>query len=157
MSTFSPVSSWSSNGMSVCECKCVCVCVCEWVSESVCACVCMDWTWSMHYAGISTYQFIPYYVSAIHRHTHTRIHKPFEGSLPTGLKVDSSQNIAKNNNNNLFKLKREQVQAHSNLSDTESLLNCHQFTGLQNIEYISERPVCRKSMKTADYRRAASP
>ena len=32
----------------------------------------------MHYAGISTYQFIPYYASAIHRHTHTCILKPFE-------------------------------------------------------------------------------
>ena len=42
----------------------------------------------MHYAGISTYQFIPYYASAIHKHTHTRILKPFEDSKPTGLKVD---------------------------------------------------------------------
>ena len=38
------------------------------------------------YVGISTYQFIPYYASAIH--THTRILKPFEDSEPTGLKVD---------------------------------------------------------------------
>ena len=35
-----------------------------------------------------TYQFIPYYASAIHKHTHTRILKPFEDSEPTGLKVD---------------------------------------------------------------------
>ena len=42
----------------------------------------------MHYVGISTYQFIPYYASAIHKHMHTRILKPFEDSLPTGLKVD---------------------------------------------------------------------
>ena len=42
----------------------------------------------MHYAGISTYQFIPYYASAIHKHTHTHILKPFEDGEPTGLKVD---------------------------------------------------------------------
>ena len=42
----------------------------------------------MHYAGISTYQFIPYYASAIRRHTHTCILKPFEDSVPMGLKVD---------------------------------------------------------------------
>ena len=42
----------------------------------------------MQYVGISTYQFIPYYASAIHAHTHTRILKPFEDSEPTGLKVD---------------------------------------------------------------------
>ena len=41
----------------------------------------------MHYIGISTYQFIPCYASAIHKHTHTRILKPFEDSLPTGLKA----------------------------------------------------------------------
>ena len=58
MSTFSPVGSRSSNGM------------------RMCVCVCTEWTWSMHYAGISTaYQFIPYYVNAIlytqaHAHTH---------------------------------------------------------------------------------------
>ena len=40
----------------------------------------------MHYAGISTYQFIPYYASVIHKHTH--ILKPFEDSEPTRLKVD---------------------------------------------------------------------
>ena len=42
----------------------------------------------MHYVGISTYEFIPYYASAIHKYTHTCIHKPFEDSEPTGLKVD---------------------------------------------------------------------
>ena len=43
----------------------------------------------MHSVGISTYQFIPYYASAIHKHTwHTRILKPFENSKPTGLKLD---------------------------------------------------------------------
>ena len=39
----------------------------------------------MQYVGISTYQFIPYYASVIHKHTHTRILKPFEDSKPTGL------------------------------------------------------------------------
>ena len=59
----------------------------------VCVCVWTEWTWSMHYAGISTYQFIPYYASAIHKHTHTRILKPltFEDSEPTGLRVDTAQ------------------------------------------------------------------
>ena len=42
----------------------------------------------MHYVGISTYQFIPYYASAIHKHLNTHILKPFEDSEPTGLKVD---------------------------------------------------------------------
>ena len=42
----------------------------------------------MHYVGISTYQFIPYYASAIHKHTYTPILKPSEDSEPTGLKVD---------------------------------------------------------------------
>ena len=66
MSTFSPVSSRSSNGM----------------------CVWTEWTWSMHYAGISTYQFISYSASAIHKHMPTRILKPSEDGEPTGLKVD---------------------------------------------------------------------
>ena len=43
----------------------------------------------MQYVGISTYQFIPYYASsAIHKHSHTRILKPFEDSEQTGIKVD---------------------------------------------------------------------
>ena len=37
----------------------------------------------MHYVGISTYQFIPCYVTR-----NTRILKTFEDSEPTGLKVD---------------------------------------------------------------------
>ena len=45
--SFSPIGSQSLNGM--------------------CVCVCMEWTWSMHYAGISIYQFILYYASAIGR------------------------------------------------------------------------------------------
>ena len=42
----------------------------------------------MHYVGISTYHFILCYASDIHKHTHTRILKPFEDREPTGLKVD---------------------------------------------------------------------
>ena len=60
-------------------CVCVCVCVCVWT----------EWTWSMQYIGIPTYQFIPHYASAIHKHT--RILKPFEDSELTGLKVDTAQ------------------------------------------------------------------
>ena len=48
----------------------------------------------MHYVGISTYQFIPYYASAIHKHTHTRILKLFEDSEPTRLKVDVARTRA---------------------------------------------------------------
>ena len=44
----------------------------------------------MHNVGISAY-FIPYYASAIHKHTHTCILKPFEDSEPTGLKVDIAE------------------------------------------------------------------
>ena len=47
----------------------------------------------MHYVGMSTYQFIPYYASAIHKHMHTRIFKPFEDSEPTGLKVDIADRL----------------------------------------------------------------
>ena len=36
------------------------------------------------------YQFIPCYASAINKHTHTPILKPFEDSEPTGLKVDTA-------------------------------------------------------------------
>ena len=36
------------------------------------------------------YQFIPCYDSAINKHTHTPILKPFEDSEPTGLKVDTA-------------------------------------------------------------------
>ena len=47
----------------------------------------------MHYVGIiiSTYQFIPFYATAIHKHTHTPILKPSEDSEPTGLKVDIAE------------------------------------------------------------------
>ena len=44
----------------------------------------------MHYVGISTYQFILYYATAIHKHKHKRILKPFEGSEPTGQNVDTA-------------------------------------------------------------------
>ena len=60
MSTFRPVGSWSSNGMRERESVCVCVYLCVWT----------EWTWSMHYIGISTYQLILYYASAVHKHTH---------------------------------------------------------------------------------------
>ena len=45
----------------------------------------------MHYIGISTYQFIPYYAGAIHKHMHTRILKLFEDGEPMGLKVDIAE------------------------------------------------------------------
>ena len=45
----------------------------------------------MHNVGIFTYAFIPYYASAIHKHTHTPILKLSEDSEPTGLKADIAQ------------------------------------------------------------------
>ena len=75
---------------------CLCQCVHACVRVFVCACVCMEWTWSIHYVGISTSHFILYYASAIHKHTHTRILKPFEDSEQTGLKVDIALNPSLN-------------------------------------------------------------
>ena len=81
---------------------CMCVCI---------AYVWMEWTWSMHYVGISTYQFILYYANVVHtwkfipsthtrmqagtyarthEHTHTHILIPFEDRKLTGLKVNSA-------------------------------------------------------------------
>ena len=47
----------------------------------------------MQYVGISTYQFILCYASAVHKHTHTRILKPLEDSEPTGPKVDIADSV----------------------------------------------------------------
>ena len=57
-------------------------------SSKWCVCVWTEWTWSMYYTGIFTYQFIPYYASAIRKHMHTHILKPFEDGELTGLKAD---------------------------------------------------------------------
>ena len=63
MSTFSPVSLQSSNGMGMCVCVCSCVCACMHACEHVCVCVCVCAIVCVciHYAGISTYQFSPCY------------------------------------------------------------------------------------------------
>ena len=37
------------------------------------------------------HQFILYYTSALHKHTHARILKPFEDSEPVGLKVNIAE------------------------------------------------------------------
>ena len=65
-------------------CVCVRVCVC------VCVCVCVDGMnlkyalrWHIH---ISVHSVL--YASVMHKHSHTRILKPFEDSEQTGLKVD---------------------------------------------------------------------
>ena len=80
MSTFSPVGSQSSNAMREREC------VCGWVGVGLCGCVCVcvcararacvrnglevvHLRWHIH-----MYQFIPYYASAIHAHTHASSH-----------------------------------------------------------------------------------
>ena len=69
------------------ECVCVSMCVC--VRVCVCVCVCVD---GMNLKDALCWQIrmsvIPYYATAIHKHTHTRILKPFENSELTGLKVD---------------------------------------------------------------------
>ena len=54
----------------------MCVCVC------VCVCVMNVYT-TLAYSRISSF-------CAIHKHTHTRILKPFEDSEPTGLTVDTA-------------------------------------------------------------------
>ena len=59
--------------MHVCVCATVCVCVCGRNELNVYA--------RLAYPHISSFH-------AIHKHTHTRILKPFEDSEPTGLKVD---------------------------------------------------------------------
>ena len=56
----------------------MCVCVCVWNELEVCTTL----------AYPHNYEFILYYASAIHKHTHAHILKPFEDSEPTGLKVD---------------------------------------------------------------------
>ena len=45
---------------------------------------------NLRYVGISTYQFIPCYAIALHKHTDTRILKLFEDSEPTGLEVETA-------------------------------------------------------------------
>ena len=77
MSTFSPVGSQSSNGM------------------RMCVCVCMDkmnlkyaLRWHIH---ISVHSVLCQCYT--HKRTHTRIFKPFEDSEPTGLKVDTADQL----------------------------------------------------------------
>ena len=48
-----------------------------------CVCVCVSGM-NLKYA----LQFILYYASAVHKHTHTYTLKPFQDSEPTGLKVN---------------------------------------------------------------------
>ena len=90
MSTFSPVGLWPSDGMRMR--------VCVWT----------EWTWSMHYVGMSTDQFILYYASAIHKHTHTH---PFSNHLRIAnwwgwkwilpISPPSPNRSTKNNNNKI--------------------------------------------------------
>ena len=56
------------------------VCVCGWNEFEVCSILAYP------------HQFILYYTSAIHKHTHTRILKPFEDSEPTRLIADIARN-----------------------------------------------------------------
>ena len=71
------------------EIECVCVCVC--VRACVRACVCvrgrneLEVCTSLVYPRISSFRTIAVYK---HKHTYTRILKPFEDNEPTGLKVD---------------------------------------------------------------------
>ena len=74
MSTFSPLSSWSSSGMKMC----VCVCVCGWNELEVCTTLALP--------HINSFRTMPVLYTSPRTHTH--ILKPFEDSEPTGLKVD---------------------------------------------------------------------
>ena len=88
MSTFSPVSLRSSNGMGMCVCVCSCVCACMHACEHVCVCVCAK-------VCVCVYTMLAYpRISSVHailKHTHTRILKPFEDSKQMGLKVDIAE------------------------------------------------------------------
>ena len=95
MSTFNPVGLRSSNSMRMCVSHCACVCVLAWVHacvcvcDSVCVCVCVcvcGWNQLNVYTTLA-YPHISSF-SAIHKHTHTRILKPFEDCEQTGLKVN---------------------------------------------------------------------
>ena len=87
----------------MCVCVCVCVCVCACVRACVracvlaCVCVCVcgrnELEVSVHYVGISTYQFSFRTMPASAIHTNTRILKPFEDSEPTGLEVDIAKSL----------------------------------------------------------------
>ena len=65
-----------------------CVCVRACVRACVCVCVRNELEVCTTLAYSHNYEFIPYYASAIHTHTHARILKPFEDREPTGLQVD---------------------------------------------------------------------
>ena len=76
MSTFSPVSLQSSNGMRTCVTVCVCVRVCGWNELNAYA--------MLAYPRISSF-------CAMYTSPHTRrILKPFEDSKPMGVKVDTA-------------------------------------------------------------------
>ena len=60
-----------------CVCVCVCVCVCGRNELEVCT--------TLAYPHISSFRTILVFT---HKHTRSRILKPFEDSEPTGLKVD---------------------------------------------------------------------
>ena len=74
-----------------CVRACVRVCVCMCVSVSVCLCLCvcgrneLEVCTMLAYPHISSFRVMPVYT---HKHTNTRILKPFGDSEPTGLKVD---------------------------------------------------------------------
>ena len=72
MSTFSPLSSWSSSGMKVCVCVCADGMNLKYALR-----------WHIH---ISIHSVLCQCNTQAHAHTH--ILKPFEDSEPTGLKVD---------------------------------------------------------------------
>ena len=63
--------------MRACVRACVCVCVCGRNEPEVCT--------MLAYPHMSSFHVMPVLT---HKHTHTRILKPFDDSEPTGLKVD---------------------------------------------------------------------
>ena len=53
---------------SECVCMFACGMLCEWVRVcSVCICVWTEWTWSVHYVGISNHSVL---YTSVHTHTH---------------------------------------------------------------------------------------
>ena len=95
VSTFSPISSRSSNGMRMCMCVCVCVCLC--------VCVCargqneLEVCTTLAYPHISSFPTMPVY-------NHAHIHIPFEDSeaTSTGLKVDIAMQGYRCHHHSLF-------------------------------------------------------
>ena len=95
ISTLSPVSLQSPDGMRmcmhlcVCACTCVCVCLCACVRACVRVCVCTGIVWTELICGYaSVVHTSSSFYTHTHAHTSARILIPFEDCKQTVLKVD---------------------------------------------------------------------